>query len=137
MRFRCAIPRAQATVAAAVAAGLAGCAGIGLSPAPAPVDLSNLELVAGPAVETIPDFRIDGFKVIGPRHVLLSVGASRRYLIGFSEDCPGLASAPRLGYTTTAGAVRRRDTLVPVDQTLGAPCQIDSMRPVQAAPPTR
>jgi Family of unknown function (DUF6491) len=121
------------------AALLAACAG-----APTPesrVWIGTLEAMhfkPDVEVESIPNFRIDGFKVVDAMHVVLHTGARASHVVSLREPCNGLAGAVRLGYTTSAGALTRMDKLIPVDRDRSeAPCPIARIHTLRQAPAER
>jgi hypothetical protein len=115
---------------------LAACAG-----APTPESrvwigtLEAMHLMPDAEVESIPDFRIDGFKVVDAMHVVLHTGARASHVVSLRDPCNGLAGAVRLGYTTSAGALTRFDKLFPVDRDRSeAPCLIARIQTLKPAP---
>jgi hypothetical protein len=85
-------------------------------------------LAPGETVNSIPDFRIDGFNVLDAQHLILHTGFQRRHLITFGSPCSGLRFAERLAYRAPAGSLGRLDTLTVVGQGPTVPCVIDSIQ---------
>jgi len=121
------------------AALLAACAG-----APTPDSrvwigtLEQLHLQPDTEVESIPHFRIDGFKVLDSMHVVLYTGPRLGHVVTLRDPCAGLESAVRLGYSTTAGALTRFDKLIPVDRDRSElPCLVARIQTLKPAPAER
>jgi hypothetical protein len=121
------------------AAALAGCAG-----APTPESrvwlgtLEQLHLQPDAEVESIPHFRIDGFKVIDSMHVVIYTGQRQDHVITLRDPCAGLDSAVRLGYTTSAGALTRFDKLFPFDRDRSEqPCLVARIQTLKRVQPER
>jgi Family of unknown function (DUF6491) len=127
------------TFALATAAALAACAG-----APTPESrvwigtLEQLHLQPETEVESIPHFRIDGFKVLDSMHVVLYTGARLAHVVTLRDPCAGLETAVRLGYTTSAGSLTRFDKLFPVDRDRSEqPCLVARIQSLKPASPER
>jgi hypothetical protein len=118
---------------------LAGCA------APTPSEsiawrdrLEQLGYKPGATVDSIPQFRIDGFNVLDPTHLVLYTGHDRRHLVTMGTPCPGLTFAERIGYSTSGGSLTRFDKLYVVDrQRIELPCVIASLQALDKLPPPR
>ena len=89
--------------------------------------LETLGYRAGAPVESIPHFRIDGFSVVDDTRLIVQSGVARSYLVTLSPPCTGLATAQRLGYTTSAGALTRFDKLILVGVDNNPRCSLDSI----------
>ena len=89
--------------------------------------LETLGYRAGAPVESIPHFRIDGFSVVDDTRVILHSGPARSYLVAVSSSCIGLATAQRLGYTASAGALTRFDKLILIGADNNPRCSLDSI----------
>jgi hypothetical protein len=85
-------------------------------------------LAPGETVNSIPDFRIDGFNVLDAQHLILYTGVQRRHLVTFGSPCSGLRFAQRLAYHAPAGSLGRLDTLTVVGQGPTVPCVIDAIQ---------
>ena len=85
-------------------------------------------LAPGESVNSIPDFRIDGFNVLDAQHLVLYTGVQRRHLVTFSSPCPDLRFAQRLAYRAPGGSLGRLDTLTVVGQGPTVPCVIDAIQ---------
>jgi Family of unknown function (DUF6491) len=121
------------------AAALAACAG-----APTPDSrvwigtLEQLHLKPDVEVESIPHFRIDGFKVLDSMHVVLYTGPRLGHVVTLRDPCAGLEFAVRLGYTTSAGSLTRFDKLFPVDRDRSEqPCLVARIQTLKPSQPDR
>ncbi|MDH4059335.1 MAG: DUF6491 family protein [Aquincola sp.] len=85
-------------------------------------------LAPAETVNSIPDFRLDGFNVLDSEHLIVYTGVQRRHLVTFGAPCPGLRFAQRLAYDGTAGSLGRLDTLTVIGQGPAVPCVIESIR---------
>jgi hypothetical protein len=123
---------------------LAGSLAIGCA-APTPTEsiawrdrLEQLGYKPGAAVDSIPQFRIDGFKVLDPLRLVLYTGSDRGHLVTMGTPCPGLAFAERIGYSTSGGSLTRFDKLYVLDrQRIELPCVIASLQSLDKVPPPR
>jgi hypothetical protein len=96
--------------------------------------LQALELAPERDVDSIPAFRIDGFKVLDATHVLIHSGAQRSHVVTLNATCSGLGTAQRLGYTTSGGALTRADKLIVVGNLADAPCPVESIQALKKLP---
>ncbi|MDB5968192.1 MAG: hypothetical protein JWQ90_642 [Hydrocarboniphaga sp.] len=91
----------------------------------------------GTAVDSIPDYRIDGWNSVDRRHLILSAGASRYYLLSLMTDCWDLSTAEDIGFTTTVSRLTRHDS-VKLKAPGGAPppttCPIESIEQLNKVP---
>lgn len=118
---------------------LSGCGSLFSSGPPAPptawiTKLEALELATDREVDSIPAFRIDGFRVLDATHVLIHSGPQRSHLVTLSGSCSGLGSAQRLGYTTSGGALTRFDKLIVVGTQLDSQCPVESIQALKRQP---
>jgi hypothetical protein len=90
--------------------------------------LTTRGLAPAETVNSIPDFRLDGFNVLDSEHLIVYTGVQRRHLVTFAAPCPGLRFAQRLAYNGSAGSLGRLDTLTVIGQGPTVPCVIDSIR---------
>jgi hypothetical protein len=74
--------------------------------------LTDMQLVKDRTVQSIRDYRIDGWRYVDPYHVVLTAGRKEDYLVSFMTPCFGLSSAFALGFTSTAGGVTEFDDIV-------------------------
>jgi Family of unknown function (DUF6491) len=85
-------------------------------------------------VASIPNFRVDSFKVVDALRVVVGVGAPATHVITLREPCSGIGTAQRLGYTTATGALVRGDKLFPVDREKGpGACVVERMQALKPA----
>lgn len=83
----------------------------------------------GPAVDRIHRFRVNGWNYLDREHVIVTVSASDRYLIGLRVDCSGLLGAEVIAFTNTVSYLTTFDTLLVRDDTsrILERCPIESM----------
>ncbi|MEY4760847.1 MAG: hypothetical protein RLZZ200_703 [Pseudomonadota bacterium] len=86
---------------------LAACASTGARiPAAPAVDYSQY---AGPEVESIHFYRLDGWEVVGHDELLLWAGLREAYLLKVWEPCTELEYAQAIGFTSNFNRVTRFD----------------------------
>lgn len=73
--------------------------------------VAQLGFTIGQPVERIINFQIRSWNDVDHKNVILSVGASRNYLVTLRASCDGLESATTLNFTTTVGSLTDRDKL--------------------------
>ncbi len=66
----------------------------------------------GDAVDTIQNYKVDGWNYLDDRHIMLYTGPSERYLIGLMIDCYNLSTAETIGFTSTVSQLTKFDKLV-------------------------
>jgi hypothetical protein len=129
-------------LAAAALSAMAGAAIAANDPPADPAAALNAKLLErgyqrGKAVDSIPNYRVDGWNSIDDRHLILISGASRYYLISLMNDCWDLRGAENIGFTTTVSQLTRHDS-VKVKSISGAPpptsCPIDSIEELSKVP---
>ena len=125
------ITRTLRIAALLAAAALAACASAPEDPNAWSAKLRESGWKPGASVDSIPQFRIDGFAVLDTRHVMLHTGVNRRHLITLRDTCSGLQFANRIGYSVSGGALTRFDKLVMVGPTAEMPCLIDSLQALE------
>jgi Family of unknown function (DUF6491) len=90
------------------------------------LEARHLELAA--EVTSIPNFRVDSFKVVDALRVVVGVGSPTTHMVTLREPCDGIEAAQRLGFTTATGALVRGDKLFPVGLQRGpAACVVERM----------
>ena len=125
----------RALLAAVAAFGLASCATDPNVESKAWIaSLEAAGYVPAEALNAVPAFRIDAFKVLDPFRVLVHVGADRLVVVGLRSDCANLGSAERLGYTTTGGALTPTDKLIMIAPPNQNACAIDWLRTTKRLP---
>jgi hypothetical protein len=82
----------------------------------------------GPSIDRIQRFRVNGWNYVDRSHVIITVDASRRYLISLRAPCNGLFGAEVIAFTNTVSYLTNFDQLLVKDsvRTLER-CPIDSM----------
>ena len=85
-------------------------------------------------VDQIWQYRIDGYQVVDDRAVIMTNGASEKYLVELSFPCTGLSTSWNIGFTTTTSNLTRFDKLI-VPGAFGQPggCTIDSIMKLEPA----
>jgi hypothetical protein len=68
--------------------------------------------VIGQPVKRIKEYKINGWNSLDRRHVTISIGASRSYLVTLRDNCDGLRSAETIAFNTTVGGLTDWDTLL-------------------------
>lgn len=74
--------------------------------------LTDMDMVRDRTVDSIRDYRIDGWRYVDRYHVVLTAGQNESYLISFMSPCLGLNSAFSIGFTSTTGGVTEFDDIV-------------------------
>ncbi|MCW8196087.1 hypothetical protein F6455_14940 [Proteobacteria bacterium 005FR1] len=74
--------------------------------------LTDMALVKDRTVQSIRDYRIDGWRYVDPYNVILTAGRDEDYLVSFMTPCFGLSSAFAIGFTSTTGGVTEFDDIV-------------------------
>ncbi len=93
---------------------LAGCSTTG---APEQQDrvaavLEELNVTQGEPVRSVTEFRIDGWRAIDDRHLILTAGRHDHYLVELAGVCPELRSAFRIGLESRTGSLTRLDSIL-------------------------
>jgi hypothetical protein len=90
--------------------------------------LSESGYTQGPAVERIQSFRVNGWNYLDRKHVIITVDASRRYLLNLRISCNGLFGAEIIAFTNTVSYLTKFDQLLVRDSTsVLERCPIESM----------
>jgi hypothetical protein len=77
--------------------------------------LVGMDMVRDRTVDSIRDYRIDGWRSVDRYHVILTTGVNEDYLLSFKTPCFGLNSAFAIGFTTTVGGVTKFDKIIVED----------------------
>ena len=132
------VPRPTVLCTALSAAALVACGSLSSGPsAPPTAYISKLEALnwaPDREIESIPDFRLDTFKVLDANRVLIHSGVDRSHLVTRGGTCSGLGSARRLGYTTSGGALTRADKLILFGPQGDSPCPVETIHSLRALP---
>jgi len=91
---------------------MAGCAANSTQPIPLDEKLSQRSYVVGTTVKSIRDYQINGWNSIDRLHLIITAGASDRYLVTLRNACDGLRSAEVIVFKTTVGNLSRLDKLL-------------------------
>lgn len=67
--------------------------------------LQNMQLQPGENRERIRSYRVDSWRYIDHRNLIVKAGFKNRYLVSLHSPCFGLNSAFSIGFTSTAGSV--------------------------------
>ena len=101
------------------------------------IGLEAMGLAPDANVESIPNFRIDGYKVIDDLHVVLYTGRKQQHVVTLRDNCRGLETAQRLGHTSSGGALTRFDKLIVVEFQSSEPCPIAMIQTLKVLPVPR
>lgn len=74
--------------------------------------LVDMDMVEDRTVDSIRDYRIDGWRYVDRYHVILTAGRRENYLVSFMTPCTGLTGAISIGFTSTTGGVTQFDDIV-------------------------
>lgn len=74
--------------------------------------LTDMDLARDRSVDSIRDYRINGWRYVDRYHVVLTVGRRENYLVSFISPCFGLSSAFAIGFTSSVGGVTQFDDIV-------------------------
>ncbi len=89
--------------------------------------LESRKLQLGASVDSIPNYRVDGWSSLDSEHVILNDGAANRYLLTLGRPCNDLVGAETIGFTTTVTRLTALDALV-VQSPIGPQrCQIKTI----------
>lgn len=91
---------------------LAGCADTPRSESNIEDVLVDMEMAEDRRVDSIRDYRIDGWRYVDRYHVILTAGQNENYLVSFMTPCTGLNGAMSIGFTSTTGGVTEFDDIV-------------------------
>ncbi len=82
----------------------------------------------GPSIERIQQFRVNGWNYLDREHVIVTVDASRRYLVSLRVSCNSLFGAEVIAFTNTVNYLTTFDQLLVQDNTrIPERCPIESM----------
>ena len=74
--------------------------------------LTRLGYQSGESVDRIENYRVDGWNYLDDRHIMISAGPSRRFLIELMTNCQNLSTTERIAFTTTVQRLTRFDSLI-------------------------
>src|SRR5690554_3799693 len=63
--------------------------------------LEDMQLSMDRTVDSIRDYRIDGWRYVDRHHVILTAKRRENYLLSFTTPCQGLSGAFSIGFTST------------------------------------
>lgn len=74
--------------------------------------LGDMDMVRDRSVDSIRDYRIDGWRYVDSYHVILTARRDENYLVSFMSPCMGTRGNFSIGFTSTAGGVTQFDDIV-------------------------
>lgn len=77
--------------------------------------LNDLSYLRADEVDSIPNYRVDGWKFVDTRHLILNTPPSGQYLLTLSIPCSDLIGQTDIGFTSTNTRLTKLDSIV-VDQ---------------------
>jgi hypothetical protein len=90
---------------------------------------------AGEAVEQVPGFRLDGWKAVDSKHLIVFGEASQGYLVTFEYRCYGLGGNPLTVRTRAPGVLAPRDEFqVRHGGRRADHCNVDALHRLEAIP---
>lgn len=90
--------------------------------------LSKLGYTQGEPLESISDYRVDGWNYIDDKHVMIYTRVSKRTLLTLLSDCPELSGVEHIGFSTTATKLTKFDKIVVRDSGgIRRDCQINAI----------
>jgi hypothetical protein len=95
-----------------MAAGLSACASGQSAQLSLHEKLQARNLVLAEPVNRVKYMRINGWSELDDRHVILSAGASDRYLLTLRNVCRDLDSSMNIGFSSTVGNLTTADKLI-------------------------
>lgn len=83
-------------------------------------------------IDQIWQYRIDGYQAVDDQSIIITNGASEKYLVDLAFPCTGLSTSWNIGFTTTTSNLTRFDKLL-VPGAIGQPggCQIDKIHKLE------
>jgi hypothetical protein len=91
---------------------LTACATTSSEPQSLEAQLAEKGYTIGPSVDRIQQFRVNGWNYLDREHVIVTVDASRRYLVSLRISCHGLTSAEVIAFTNTVSYLTTFDQLL-------------------------
>jgi hypothetical protein len=90
---------------------------------------------AGAAVEQVPGFRLDEWKAVDGKHLIVYDDAAQAYLVTFEYRCYGLGGNPLSVRTRAPGVLAARDEFqVKHIGQVADRCQVDALQRLETAP---
>lgn len=74
--------------------------------------LSDMDMIKDRTVDSIRDYRIDGWRYVDRYHVILTAARNENYLVSFMSPCLGIDGSFSIGFTSTTGGVTQFDDIV-------------------------
>lgn len=74
--------------------------------------LAEKNFYVSEAAEEILQYRLDGWRYLDSRHLIVETGPGSHYLISLATPCHDLGSAEDIAFSTTAGRLTRFDSLL-------------------------
>lgn len=75
-------------------------------------ELERLELEIGETTRSVPEFRVDGWRSIDDRNLILTAGRHDHYLVKLRGICPELRHAFSIGLKSQTMSLTRLDSIV-------------------------
>ena len=103
----------KTAVVLALAALVSACAGSAEKPLLSVEESTVIEgySLIGP-VNSIRNFRINGWSHVDDKFIIVSAGVRDHYLIGFRNSCRETGSAMNIAFTNTAGSITKADKVI-------------------------
>lgn len=116
------------TLAATLSLAMGACGTTQPEPKSVEQLLAEKGYTIGEPTERIQQFRFTGWNYLDREHVIVSVTATRNYLVTLRVNCNGLFGAEVIAFSNTGSYLTRFDTLLVRDQSrILERCPIESM----------
>ena len=92
--------------------GLISCAGQAEKPLSLEDELKSQEYLIGKPVDSIRNYRLNGWNHIDDMYITVTSGVSDKYLIGFRNRCTETKFASNIAFTNTAGRLTKSDKII-------------------------
>ena len=96
------------------------------------VEMDRLEVGIGAPARNIPEFRIDGWRYVNDKYLVISDGDNAHFLLTFIEPCEETSSALSIGFDKAGTLLNAGDYVVlrSLIRTLGR-CRIDEINTLE------
>jgi Family of unknown function (DUF6491) len=74
--------------------------------------LAKRDLVRDEPVDSIPNYRLDGWNYVDPTHLIMHGGPSEKYLLELMTPCRDLSHVETIGVSSTASSLTKFDTVL-------------------------
>ena len=92
--------------------GLFSCGGTPDKPLSLEDELESREFLIGKPVDSIRNYRVNGWNYIDDMYIMVTSGVSDEYLIGFGSSCREVKWASNIAFTNTAGRLTKSDKII-------------------------